>query len=33
MKRKDLLKKFKAAGLVLEEGGEHKKILKDAGLK
>lgn len=28
MKRKDLLKKLKAAGLLLKEGGEHTRVLR-----
>ncbi len=28
MKRKDLLKKLKAAGFQFEEGGEHTRVLK-----
>ncbi len=28
MKRKDLLKKLKAAGFLFEEGGKHTRVLK-----
>lgn len=32
MKRKDLLKKIRAAGFTIKEGGEHSKVYRDSAM-